>query len=912
MDFQDQDKQQEQGKNPFNANVLKGGQVDPRSKLYQRSIAGREKLDEFLQREWDQGVDEADLFSKAVEELTSRRKGYVGAYLDSNNPGRRYQKNEAMAIVDQVMSDLGIGDHPGARLTRPKDGEGKEERKTSNQMRGAFGPGRPEGEAPRKAMSVGQQRKQGKRSSTGQALENSRRPSQEEERQKRAEGKQDYYYTGTNVQREFMDIMKDGTRKIQERVDTGQITAEQAVKEMSKLRDQALTQAGKESNEVRRDKGDLTPKEQEQADKKKQRQDEMRQRIAEQKGLRDQEAAAGPEPEEASLTAEQIGEILDKQLGFIASLNRIRRAKEEKTFTPETINQAINQLSDYLAPEEEDPEKNKQIRLLVSDFISKQYPQLERSGWRPEQPAAAPEPKAAAAGTKEPAAAPTPRDKQTQATDDEVMRRAMLGGGKKPSPAPAASGDKEPDPREQEGPAPRGIPESAAAGTKEPVAAPEPAAPAAGPSEEEAPKPAQRKRTREETQEIQKRGSKELAKTQETNRKLEAMVQRMANSSSVKSEEMRNWINNDLDRLLKSFTPAEKTEDPWEQDGPEATGIPGPAAQAPASQKALAGQPGPKGLLPPGPNRATRRAQGQRGPGSRKGKTQSTSGGGFGGARTAAQKAPEVMKAGKAAPTLEDFKTYLYNTQGELFGKKGFETGGSSNPMEDQGPDPYAKYRGEPTEPRPGAQEGGREPATAGRGQEGQGSLMKSGTEFTKKPEARGDFKKGQKPKPPKTGQKPPATETAPPGKSRRTKAEGDEIRRRGQEALEQIQGEARRGREVQSRMANSPAATGEAPRTGREADITRRGEEALRGEVYGNIKDRPGMTNREANRILREGGYTQPRRGLDAAARAVTEGMDRHDAAVNKLPKRVRKSVPKFNSAEYQEFAQSIRSMMR
>jgi hypothetical protein len=71
-------------------------------------------------------------------------------------------------------------------------------------------------------------------------------------------------------------------------------------------------------------------------------------------------------------------------------------------------------------------------------------------------------------------------------------------------------------------------------------------------------------------------------------------------------------------------------------------------------------------------------------------------------------------------------------------------------------------------------------------------------------------------------------------------------------------------------------------------------------------------MTNREANRILREGGYTQPRRGLDAAARAVTEGMDRHDAVVNKLPKRVRKSVPKFNSAEYQEFAQSIRSMMR
>jgi hypothetical protein len=330
----------------------------------------------------------------------------------------------------------------------------------------------------------------------------------------------------------------------------------------------------------------------------------------------------------------------------------------------------------------------------------------------------------------------------------------------------------------------------------------------------------QKKRTKEETQEIQKRGSEELAKTQETNRKLEAMTQRMANSPAVKSEEMRDWINNDLDRLLKSFTPAEKTEDPWEQDGPEATGIPEPVAQAPASQKTLSGQPGPRGLLSPGKEpQAPPPASGR---------------------RTKAQ-SDEIRRRGQE--TLEQLQ------RGAATGRRMANS-------------PVAK----------------REDEINRRGEEALREI-----------------------------QNPPA-----PKKGRKTKAEGDEIRRRGQEALEQVRGEARRGREVQSRMANSPAATGEAPRTGREADITRRGEEALRGEVYGNIKDRPGMTNREANRILRGGGYTQPRPGLDAAARAVTEGMDRHDAAVNKLPKGVRKSVPKFNSAEYQEFAQSIRSMMR
>jgi hypothetical protein len=103
-------------KNPFNYNVLRGGQVDPTSKLYQRSIAGREKLGDYLSRLWNQGADEADVFMAGVKSLMSRGHGYVGAYLDSKNPNRTYTKNEAMAIADSVMSQENIGEHPKARF----------------------------------------------------------------------------------------------------------------------------------------------------------------------------------------------------------------------------------------------------------------------------------------------------------------------------------------------------------------------------------------------------------------------------------------------------------------------------------------------------------------------------------------------------------------------------------------------------------------------------------------------------------------------------------------------------------------------------------------------------------------------------------------------------------------------------
>ena len=270
MDFQDQDTQQ-QGKNPFNANVLKGGKVDPRSKLYQRSVAGREKLDEMLSRLWGDGMDEADVFMAGVRALTSRDKGYVGAYLDSKNPGRRYQENEAMAITDQVMKNLGIGSHPGNRLTREKDEEGKAKRKEEATARGGFGPKQAPG---KKAMPVGQQRKEGKRPGTGQPVEGSQR-----------EG---LGQPETGPRSEWQKTLQD---RMEGKATTADVLQEFQKQYQSKLSQSPEAQAKRE-------------------EKQRGRQEDLRQKISEDKRLQDQEAAAvGPEPETEAPTRAIEGRI---------------------------------------------------------------------------------------------------------------------------------------------------------------------------------------------------------------------------------------------------------------------------------------------------------------------------------------------------------------------------------------------------------------------------------------------------------------------------------------------------------------------------------------------------------------------------------------------------------------------------
>ena len=177
MDFQDQnpapskDSQQKVARNPNNANILKGGQVDPGSKLYQRSVAGRQKLEDYVRDLWDQGKDEKDVFMGAVKSLMSRGHGYVGAYLDSKDPGRRYTEPQAMKIADEVMKKAGIGSHPGARLT---PAEGDEEKTARKEDRTQRREARKSGPAPapaQKAKPVGQQRKEGKRAGSERVAE---------------------------------------------------------------------------------------------------------------------------------------------------------------------------------------------------------------------------------------------------------------------------------------------------------------------------------------------------------------------------------------------------------------------------------------------------------------------------------------------------------------------------------------------------------------------------------------------------------------------------------------------------------------------------------------------------------------------------------------------------------------------
>jgi hypothetical protein len=62
--------------------------------------------------------------------------------------------------------------------------------------------------------------------------------------------------------------------------------------------------------------------------------------------------------------------------------------------------------------------------------------------------------------------------------------------------------------------------------------------------------------------------------------------------------------------------------------------------------------------------------------------------------------------------------------QGNIFGKRGYETGQSDNPLEDQEPDPYAKWRGTPAEPSTDA--------TAGTGDPNQTEIFRANTNYKK------------------------------------------------------------------------------------------------------------------------------------------------------------------------------------
>lgn len=175
MDFQDAPAEssntQRGGRNPHNYNILKGGKVDPGSKLYQRSVAGRQKLEDYVKDLWDQGKDEKDVFMSAVKSLMNRGHGYVGAYMDSKNPGRRYTEPQAMRIADEVMKNAGIGSHPGARLTPAQDDDERASRQTDRAQRREARKAGPAPAPAAKAKPVGQQRKEGKRTGSAPVAE---------------------------------------------------------------------------------------------------------------------------------------------------------------------------------------------------------------------------------------------------------------------------------------------------------------------------------------------------------------------------------------------------------------------------------------------------------------------------------------------------------------------------------------------------------------------------------------------------------------------------------------------------------------------------------------------------------------------------------------------------------------------
>jgi len=248
-----------------NANIMPGGKVDPRSKLYQRSVAGRETIDDAIQRMVSGGSSGRDIFNEIVSGLMSREYGFVGAYLDSKNPGRTYNQKQAMAIAYQKMADNGID-------VKDKGKEGGQEQ----------APGR-------KAMPVGQQRKQGIKRPTGPALPETKYTKDEEGKLLPKEERDRIGKRGTGltppyqqpvakpegegsvlVERRWQENLKSEIAKIKKKESNGTITPDEAQSLIRELGKKAV-QAGKEERE-RALKG-AAAVERKRADQKRERQD---------------------------------------------------------------------------------------------------------------------------------------------------------------------------------------------------------------------------------------------------------------------------------------------------------------------------------------------------------------------------------------------------------------------------------------------------------------------------------------------------------------------------------------------------------------------------------------------------------------------------------------------------------------
>lgn len=706
MDFQDPPKSEKVARNPNNANILKGGKVDPRSQLYQRSVAGREQLKDYLSRLSNSGKDEADVFMAGVKSLMNRGHGYVGAYLDSKNPGRRYEKNQAMAITDKVMTDEGIGEHPGARLTRPKvtDEEGnidkeatkeaRDKRKEANAGRGS-GPQQAPGPS---AKPVGQQRKEGKRESTGQAPEDSRRDP---------------------------DIGKPETGPVSE----WQNTLESRMKGEASTQDVLSAFQKQYQSKIK-----TTPK----------GGDKPAQPPA--SGGAQPPAAPGQPP-----TSEGQPPAQPPADGA--------QPPDEETETPGK-------------PLADDVTVSSKFKELIEDNIKSNLPSTDKN---------------ALEGSIQEAIKilEDEYDVDPEAARAAIFRRfnnKLIGGRKivfDPSSAPERPGQKESAPETGQQRDAEPAPTAAAPGGQE-TAGPEPTAtPEANPGQQEAAAPT---------------------------------------------------------------APA-----------------PAPTARQPLPEEQLGrgGRPGgnkPSGFTP----QIGKQAKGN--------------------IRQAVSKGLSPQEA------VEQF------INGNLFGQTAIETGSAAtNPLEDSPPDQYERFRGDPAEKYKGAQEGGRELPTAGKGQEGQGSLLKKGTM-----EARGDFRKGAKPKPSRPAQPGPKSY--------------EQTGLFGKDEFKDDQG----GNPIPTESPEELAPSSALPESSRPSESP--GQKTFLSRAKGKEtqilpsaiqvpKPGQGVTDAESyTRQLRDAKIPS-----DKINQAVKEkfGTKPRGKARSKGPKVI-------NSAEYQEFAQSVRSMMR
>ena len=338
--------------------------------------------------------------------------------------------------------------------------------------------------------------------------------------------------------------------------------------------------------------------------------------------------------------------------------------------------------------------------------------------------------------------------------------------------------------------------------------------------------------------------------------------------------------------------------DPYEEE----------AAPTPVEQEAAPQQPSPS------PERPVTSKGGFRAPAQ---PGRKAGGGGFGGGTKPDQSAvKEITDAAKQAESVEDFKTYLYNKQSSLFGKRGFDS-------------PDAPQQGGTA---PEQQLGGAQPPEAeGAGKPGQQNLFKKGT---LSPRTGKGF--GSKPSAPAPTQPPTSS-----GRADRMK----ELVNSGMTSAAALRQMEKEGT-VAPRAAKGTGGTLRGPKPAPETPNA--------PEAKAKPSPRPLDGEDEAKDFRKSGpqapakttGGKKTRGPLDQIAKTVLSGFERDKEArgkakdfLNEVSRLIRqrggKDVSKSdadqaaasainqqkgrttrnkttNNAEYQEFAQSIRSMMR